>query len=267
MERYVPKPKNIFYVYEHWRPDTGQCFYVGKGKANRAFYFKRGHNKHYTNIVQHLTKLGLYVHVQIPHAHLFEADSLKLEIERIAYWRALGVVLVNLTDGGDGVSGYKSSPEKIEAHRQKILGKKKHTAEWKARARKRMLGKKYALGYKYTTAQVEALKKIRSAQVEALYSPELRQEIVTAYANGSIYAVLQKKYHITTKMIKKFLNEAGVKLRGRGGHGRSPSVKTLRLISNALTGRTRPPEIGLKVSVTCAARRAAKAIALTELSP
>ena len=27
---------NIFYVYEHWRPDHDECFYVGKGKGGRA---------------------------------------------------------------------------------------------------------------------------------------------------------------------------------------------------------------------------------------
>lgn len=32
---------NNFYVYEHWRPDTGVCFYVGKGKEKRAWDMKR----------------------------------------------------------------------------------------------------------------------------------------------------------------------------------------------------------------------------------
>ena len=27
---------DIFYVYEHWRPDKNVCFYVGKGKGKRA---------------------------------------------------------------------------------------------------------------------------------------------------------------------------------------------------------------------------------------
>ena len=26
----------IFYVYEHWRPDKDTCFWVGKGKGDRA---------------------------------------------------------------------------------------------------------------------------------------------------------------------------------------------------------------------------------------
>jgi hypothetical protein len=66
MERYVPKKPRIFYVYEHWRPDKNQPFYVGKGKGKRAFHFHRGHNLHYTNIVKRLTKLGLQVGVVIP---------------------------------------------------------------------------------------------------------------------------------------------------------------------------------------------------------
>lgn len=28
--------KNNFYVYEHWRLDRDECFYVGKGTGKRA---------------------------------------------------------------------------------------------------------------------------------------------------------------------------------------------------------------------------------------
>jgi len=47
---YIQIP-NGFYVYEHWRSDTGACFYVGKGRGDgcrktaynlRFAYIERG---------------------------------------------------------------------------------------------------------------------------------------------------------------------------------------------------------------------------------
>ena len=46
--------KDIFYVYLHTRNDTGEIFYVGKGKKSRASS-KRGRNDYWNNIV---TKAG-----------------------------------------------------------------------------------------------------------------------------------------------------------------------------------------------------------------
>lgn len=40
---------NEFYVYGHYRNDTNQLFYVGKGKDRRA-YAKKNRNKHWTLI-------------------------------------------------------------------------------------------------------------------------------------------------------------------------------------------------------------------------
>lgn len=28
----------IFYVYEHWRLDRDECFYVGKGQRKKAYW-------------------------------------------------------------------------------------------------------------------------------------------------------------------------------------------------------------------------------------
>jgi hypothetical protein len=100
-----------FYVYEHWRPDTDLPFHVGKGHGNRAFRFKKNRNKHYLRIVKKLEKQGLCVEVKMVSVNLSEPLALTLEIERIAFWRAAGINLTNLTDGGEGVSGLKHSAE------------------------------------------------------------------------------------------------------------------------------------------------------------
>lgn len=118
----------VFYVYEHWRPDTDVCFWVGKGHGIRAYDFER--NFHYNNVVKKLSRLGMCVEVRLVQSGMMEVAALALEIDRIAFWRTAGVKLTNYTAGGEGVSGLKHSDEtrlKIKAKRkkQKIV----HSAE------------------------------------------------------------------------------------------------------------------------------------------
>lgn len=129
-----------FYVYEHWRPDKDECFYVGKGHGTRAFNihlrvrYKR--NRHYVAVVNKLSRLGMCVEVRMIESSLGEHEAFALKKVRIAFWRSRGVKLTNQTDGGDGASGYKfrgkklkrlreahRTPEAREAQRQRMLGR------------------------------------------------------------------------------------------------------------------------------------------------
>src|SRR5271170_1436915 len=100
----------IFYVYEHWRPDTNVCFYVGKGMRKRAYEIKREYNPKYTRIIDKLRSLGLTIEVKFIASNLEEKDAFRIEVDRITLWRTLGVDLANLTDGGEGVSGCIMGP-------------------------------------------------------------------------------------------------------------------------------------------------------------
>ncbi len=97
--------KNNYYVYQHVRLDTMEVFYVGKGTGNRAYSTKR-RNKYWQNIVN---KVGY--HVEIVHAQLTEQKSFELEIETIANYRNIGYKLCNMTNGGEGSSGFMHSEE------------------------------------------------------------------------------------------------------------------------------------------------------------
>lgn len=108
-------PADIFYVYEHWRPDRQECFYVGKGKGGRANELRHNRNRFHKFIQAKLSRLGTAVEVRIVFNGLSESEAFTLERERIAFWRADGADLANWTDGGEGPSGYKQSPE----HRRK----------------------------------------------------------------------------------------------------------------------------------------------------
>lgn len=91
-----------FYVYEHWRLDKDECFYVGKGQGKRA-YTSVGRNQHWKNIIAKLEREGFAWEVRIVKSNLIEQDAFNLEIERINFW--LGKVdLSNKTGGGLGHS-------------------------------------------------------------------------------------------------------------------------------------------------------------------
>lgn len=102
-----------FYVYEHWRPDKGECFYVGKGRSYRAAVM-HGRNSHHRAIQAKLAGRGLRVDVRFVAVRLTEQDALDLEVRRIAYWRGENKKLANRTDGGDGVTGLKLSADQRE---------------------------------------------------------------------------------------------------------------------------------------------------------
>ena len=131
----------LFYVYEHWRPDRDECFYVGKGKGGRATSMST-RNAHHKAIQAKLSRLGLAVEVRIVEGGLDEREAFDLERQRIALWRADGADLTNKTDGGEGPSN--PSPETRAKMRAAKLGKsqKPRSPEHSAKIAAALLGKK-----------------------------------------------------------------------------------------------------------------------------
>ena len=103
-----------FYTYFHTRNDTGKVFYVGKGKGRRAH--EPGRNPHWKNIV---AKHGYTVHFAM--TRLSEAEAFEHEKFLILCFKDMGIYLTNMTDGGEGVSGYKHTEQEIEENRARAL--------------------------------------------------------------------------------------------------------------------------------------------------
>lgn len=100
-------PKD-FYVYEHRKATTGEVFYVGKGQGIRA-WAHHTRSRHWTHIA---LKHG--VDIAIIADGLVEWYAHELECELIALHGRSDTGhghLINLTDGGDGASGYRATPE------------------------------------------------------------------------------------------------------------------------------------------------------------
>jgi hypothetical protein len=111
-------------VYTHTRPDTNEVFYVGKGTVRRVNE-RRGRNNYWNNVVN---KAGGFVS-SIVAGNLDSQTALNFEKVLIKKLREEGFKLCNITDGGEGVDGYKHSPERLQKVRQAALGNKSRTGQ------------------------------------------------------------------------------------------------------------------------------------------
>ena len=183
-----------FYVYEHWRLDRDECFYVGKGKKNRA-YSRGGRSSHWANIVAKLERIGSGYEVRLVATGLTESEAFSLEKERIAFWRDI-VDLCNKTDGGDGVSGLVMSEDARQKMSAKAKGRpgnvtmlgRKHSPETRAKMSAAHKGKqkspehvaKVAASHKGKKRSDEHKKKLSIAHTGKIVSLETRARLSEA---------------------------------------------------------------------------------------
>jgi len=92
-----------FYVYVHRRATDGRVFYVGKGSGSRS-HSSHQRSKYWKNIV---AKHG-YI-TEIVQTNMLEWWAFELEIELITFYGR--DVLCNLSDGGEGSSGWIPTEE------------------------------------------------------------------------------------------------------------------------------------------------------------
>jgi hypothetical protein len=180
-----------FYVYEHWRPDRGECFYVGKGCGNRANVMTNRRSAHHLAIQRKLSRLSLCVEVRIVQSGLTNEEANGLEMIRIAFWRNDGADLVNHTDGGDGQHGRKQSEETRRKISISLKGRPKspeHCAKvgLAHKGKQWFLGKKRspqdcaAISARLTARKLapESIEKMRTTKIKAGISPEARAKMI-----------------------------------------------------------------------------------------
>jgi hypothetical protein len=105
--------ENNCYIYVHYRGDNLSPFYVGKGtRKDKNTYkgvyeraFRKSRNNKYWNRI--VNKVGY--HVLIIHDNLTEPQAFDMERAYINWYGREN--LVNFTDGGEGMSGYKHTEE------------------------------------------------------------------------------------------------------------------------------------------------------------
>jgi hypothetical protein len=137
--------KQDFYVYEHRRKDTGAVFYVGKGCGQRS---KNLHNRglYWCNVA----KAAGGINITYPVINVDEEMALLAEMELIDAYRKRGIRIVNISDGGEGTTGWAPTEET----KRKIGEANKHTPKASGE-RHGMYGKKHS---------EESLVKMRESQ-------------------------------------------------------------------------------------------------------
>lgn len=108
-----------FYVYLHRKATDGSCFYVGKGSAKRAWILSGRSNPKWRR-----TALKYGVICEVCCDNLSEDNANLLEMWLIAKLRHEGVDLSNLTDGGEGASGWVPGLKWREDRRALMLSEK-----------------------------------------------------------------------------------------------------------------------------------------------
>lgn len=122
-----------FYTYAYLRED-GSPYYIGKGNGNRAY---SKHRKH--------IKVPNKNRILILKNNLTEEDAFKHEIYMISVFgrKDLGDgILINLSDGGDGVSGYKHTGLSKYKMKTKALNRPPVSKETKEKISKTLKGRK-----------------------------------------------------------------------------------------------------------------------------
>jgi hypothetical protein len=150
----ISTAQNIYYVYGLHYPD-GKIFYVGKGKGNRMYDHatdsrsNKCRNKHLQGTIRKIEKAREKVVYKKIAVNLAEAEAHRMEIELIAFYGkrvdASGI-LVNLSDGGEGTSGYR------------------HTEEAKRKVSAAHKGNTYRRGKKMTPEQCQQMSEARKGK-------------------------------------------------------------------------------------------------------
>lgn len=218
---------NKFYIYFHINPIKNEIFYVGKGYNNRAF-FLHNRNNFWKNYVKKYGKpIIIIVKKDISEKYAFALE--KVYIKLIGR-RDLGLgPLVNLTDGGEGPSGYKHSEEIINKLSKNSKGNinmlgKNHTDNTKRKISETLKSKN--LSNKHTE---ETKKKMSESAIGKKCSEETKKKISESLKGN------------TNMLGKKLSEEHKLKISNTlKGSKRTFTEKHKQSLSKALKGKTSP---------------------------
>jgi hypothetical protein len=160
------EPRSDFYIYALCRHD-GRVFYIGKGQRNRWLchegYARKGARGRRYAIIRDMQARGVEVIKVKLHVGLTEAVAHTYEVALIAaIGRGRLGPLVNLTDGGEGVTGMKHSTQ----HREKL------SVEGRGRVFSAETRAKIGSARRGKTMSAESKAKIAAAKCGKRLSPE-----------------------------------------------------------------------------------------------
>lgn len=169
----------IFYVYIAFRPWDGTPCYVGKGKGKRwKCHSYRTHNPWLRRII---TRAGGEIPVVVIRSLLSESEAFEIEVAFIKAIgrKASGGPLVNLTDGGEGISGHRHSEQVRAGLSLRMMGKKIRLG-FKASDETRALQRSLKLGRRLNPEHIEKLRKAAAPRRGQKRPPEVGAKVSAA---------------------------------------------------------------------------------------
>jgi hypothetical protein len=161
------------YVYRHIRLDKNEPFYIGIGSDSDGKYTraksKENRNNHWNNIID-----CTQYKIEILFDDLTWEEANEKEIELVALYgrRDLGLGnLVNLTNGGEGMVGYKHSEETRKKMSNSQIGKKLSEFTRKKMSDSRSGEKHIMFGKKLNESHIEKLKENHWTKKEGFMHP------------------------------------------------------------------------------------------------
>lgn len=220
-----------FYVYEHVRRDTGAVFYVGKGSGDRLRVTQH-RNRYWLAVAR---KAGWDARV------VFETNDEELaflvEQELIDKHRRLWALLTNMTDGGEGMVGFKFQEEVVERRAQAQRGQKRPSVSQKLKGRPKSAEhrRNLAESMKGRTASAETrarMSKLRKGKPTWSKGKKLSNEHRAAISRGIVGERNPFYGRTHNSETKRRLSEANL--------GFKHSQETKRLMSETRRGEANP---------------------------
>lgn len=263
-----------FYVYALFR-DDGRIFYIGKGNKGRwgchVIRARAGEPGHRSNIIRDMQARGVEMPKVKLHKGLTEAVAHKYEVALI---KAIGRYpfgpLVNLTNGGDGISGHIHSPETIALMSMRKQG---HSVSPESRAKMSAarLGRKASLeeraklsvahrgikrsaeaiaktvaAHRGTKRSAETCAKISASQLGRTASSETRAKM-SASQIGRIHTPEAREKISAAHRGKTISLEQRAQI-SEANRRRKPSPETRAKIATGNRGKTQSPEARAAIS-------------------
>lgn len=194
----------MYLVYELWNPIDSTCFYVGKSSGKRSRFpdhlrqarnLREGkklgdHNPIKAGTICKIQDAGFAPEYRVVFETIVEQDALNFEVKLIAKYgrRNTGTgILTNMTDGGEGIRGWKLSDE-ARKNRVSSMKGRKLSEETKAKIRLAALGRKHSEETRRKISYVqrgrvqtpESVEKRRLANIGKKMSEEAKQKISIA---------------------------------------------------------------------------------------
>lgn len=196
-------------VYRHRRNDTNEVFYIGIGTTEKRAASCIARNKMWHSVVK---KAGGFYYDIIYHSISWNEACAEEKRFILEYGRRdLNTgILVNMTDGGDGLNGYKPTEESNKKRSQSLLGRKKVyvkgcrktlTEEHKAKLRK---PKSNVENYKKPKS-AESIKK--SANTRRIITKEHINSIQQLFAAGWTRGQIALHLGITVDLVQKWKHQ------------------------------------------------------------